>query len=238
MTSGLVSVDGTTVSTLVDYSNLKTQLAKASPSSTNAASYTATNTAAQKCPATGTSWNAATALPPTPNEELCGCMLSSLSCAVKSDISDDDIGSLFGTVCGLGKDVCDGITANGTTGDYGAYSMCNSTAQLSFVINNYVAGTSGATCDFNGQAETQDSVTPAGTCKALVSQAGTAGTGSVTSAPTGTGSSSSSSGSSSSSSSKSASGNLVVPKLDMMGMVPMATAIIGAFLTGVGMIML
>lgn len=182
---GLVSVSGNTVTPNDDFDNLKSQIAKISPTGVNSASYSPTNTAAA-CP-TSSDWNAkASPLPPSPNKELCNCMYNSLSCSVTSGTSEDDYGDLFGTVCGYGDDVCAGIAANGSTGTYGAYSMCNSTEQLAFVFNQYYLGqnSNSDACDFNGAAEVKSGSDPTGTCKSLMSEAGTAGTGLVTTSPT------------------------------------------------------
>jgi hypothetical protein len=128
-----VTVSGNSVKTLTDYNNLKTQLAKATPTGVNSASFTPTNTALQSCPATGTAWQASPTLPPTPNEELCSCMTAELGCVAKSSVSSDDYDSLFSYIC---ADIdCTGITGNGTTGEYGAFSMCNSTQRLSWAMN-------------------------------------------------------------------------------------------------------
>jgi len=199
---GLVSVSGNTVSKLQDFSNLQSQLAMATPSGVNSASYTPSNSPAA-CPATGTSWAAAaTPLPPTPNQNLCSCMYNSLQCVVAGSVDESNYGDLFGTVCGysgqVGKDVCAGIEAYGNNATYGAYSMCNSTEQLAFVLNYYYQlekGSNPSACSFGGSATTKAATAAAGTCSALLNQAGSAGTGQVTSQPTGTGAAGGGSGS-------------------------------------------
>ncbi|RMD40883.1 hypothetical protein DV735_g4221, partial [Chaetothyriales sp. CBS 134920] len=181
---GLVSVSGSSVSTLSDFNYLSSQLATISPSAVNSADYTPTNTAAASCPSVGTAWQAASALPPTPNVELCECMYNSLSC-VPNDVSGDGVADLFGLVCGLGDDVCAGITANATTGEYGAYVMCNANQQLGWALNAYysqqaASGNAASACDFSGSATTQSAATPTGACSSLISQAGSDGLGTVT----------------------------------------------------------
>ena len=232
--SGLVSINGDTASKLPDFTALSSQIAKVTPSGVNSASYTPTNSQSQNCPATGTAWNAASALPPTPNADLCGCMVKSLSCVTKPGINVTSIGDLFGTVCGLQKGVCDGITANATTGTYGAYGMCNDTEKLSWALNSYFQkqNSNPSACDFNGAATTQAAASASGNCQSLISQAGSAGTGTVTSAPTGTGGGGSSTGTK-----KSAAGAVTVPSFDF-GMLQLSAYVIGAVLTGAGMILL
>ena len=190
---GLVSVSGNTVSKLQDFSNLSSRLATVTPSGVNSASYSPSNSPAS-CPATGTSWAAAaTPLPPTPNQQLCSCMYNSLQCVVSGSVDESNYGDLFGTVCGyskaVGKDVCAGIEAYGNNATYGAYSMCNSTEQLAFVLNYYYQlekGSNPSACNFGGSAMTK-AATSASACTGLLNQAGSAGTGSVTSQPSGTG---------------------------------------------------
>ncbi|KAF2096327.1 beta-1,3-glucanosyltransferase [Rhizodiscina lignyota] len=187
---GLVTVSGNSVSTLVDFSYLSKEIATATPSGVNSNSYNPTVTAPQSCPEVGATWLAeATPLPPSPNEQLCQCMVKALSCVVSDSTSSDDYSDLFGTVCGLGADNCAGIQANATTGKYGAYSMCNPKEQLSFAFNQYYQSQDQANtaCDFDGKASTQDSQTASGGCQSLINQAGSGGTGTVTSAPTGAG---------------------------------------------------
>ncbi|TGO55122.1 hypothetical protein BCON_0096g00150 [Botryotinia convoluta] len=234
---GLVSVSGSSVSKLADFTALSKQLASVTPSFTNSASYTVTNTVAQACPATGTAWAASSDLPPIANAELCECMVKSLSCVANSGISGNSSADLFDYVCGLDSAACDGISKNATTGVYGAYSMCTSAQQLSFVFDQYYQnqGKIATACDFSGNAKTQTGA-KSSTCSSLISQAGTAGTGTVTSAPTGTGSSSSSSGTSTSTK-KSAAGATIVPRFDL-GLLQLGAYLVVAGMAGAGMIML
>lgn len=189
---GLVSVDGDKVSKREDFSYYSSQIATVDPSGVNSNSYSASKTAAA-CPTEEADWNAKSSpLPPTPNKQLCACMFNSLTCAPKSDISAEDVGELFGTVCGLGDgSQCDGIAANASTGDYGAYSMCNSTEKLGWVMDAYYQAqdstNQASACDFDGNAATVSAISPSGACSSLMSEAGAAGTGVVSSKPTATG---------------------------------------------------
>jgi hypothetical protein len=233
---GLVSLSGDTVSKLPDFTVLQSQLAMATPSSTSSSDYTVTNTVAQSCPATGTAWAAASALPPIANADLCSCMMESLSCVAVTGLSGNETATLFSTVCGLDDTACTGINANATTGVYGAYSMCSSYQQLSFAFNRYYTNQNKAStaCDFNSNAKTQTGSTST-TCSSLLSQAGSVGTGTVTTAPTGTGSSTGSS--STSTSTKSAAGAVILPRLDM-GLVQLGAYLLVAGMAGTGMILL
>ena len=165
-------------------------------------------------------------------------MMSNLTCVAKSGISDDDIEANFGYLCDPGNgDYCSGINANATTGKYGSYSMCNSTERLSFAMNVFYFNQTANNpqdnnpCSFKGNAVKQ-SPSLGNSCKALVSQAGAAGTGTVTSAPTGTGSSNSPSGTK-----KGAAGAVTVPKLDF-GLLPLGVYLLTAGMVGAGMVLL
>ena len=247
---GLVSVSGNSVSKLQDYSNLSNRLASITPTGVMSASYSPSNSP-QACPAIDTStWNAqASPLPPTPNQEACSCMYNSLQCVVASSVNESDYGDLFGTVCGysgtVGKDLCAGIEAYGNNATYGAYSMCNTTEQLGFVLNYYYQqekASNSAACSFGGSATLKKSTSAAGACTALLSEAGAAGTGSVTAAVTGTGAGaaaggSAATGSSSSSSSKAAGSLMGVHHVDV-GFLSVAGCILTAAFSGVAMILL
>ena len=131
----MVEVDGDTVKPLADFDSLKEQITKVDPQGVSMDSYTPSNTQPRDCPATGEYWQASTSLPPTPNEGLCQCMVKSLDCVAKSSVSQDAMGELFGYVCGQPNTDCSEILANGTTGIYGAFSMCSTSERLSWVFN-------------------------------------------------------------------------------------------------------
>lgn len=205
-------------------------------------SYNPTNTKAQACPPSGTAFQLDTsALPPTPNEQSCSCMIKSLTCVAKPNTNTSAVEELFNQVCGyINGDACKGITRNATTGSYGAYGMCSPSDQLSFAFNAYyenqVNGKPPNTdaCNFNGAASTQSAASASGSCSALISQAGASGTGTVTSVPSGTGSSSGSSGSATKSA---AAGMINVPSFGF-GMLQLGLYFTVAALVGAGMIML
>ncbi|KAL4802524.1 Glucanosyltransferase-domain-containing protein [Aspergillus unguis] len=180
---GLVSVvDSTSVSTMADYKSYSSEINAVSVTGTNKASYTPTNTALQSCPAvTAGSWLAkASPLPPTPNSDLCSCMDDTNACVVDSSVSSSDYADLFSVVCGLTE--CTGVSANGTTGTYGAYGMCQPKQQLNWALNKYYSeqGSASSACAFSGSATTTKTTSATGTCATWMSQAGTAGTGTVT----------------------------------------------------------
>lgn len=181
-------MDGNSVQTLDGFSRYSTQIAKVTPSSVNAADYSATNTVQRACPAMTSGWEAATSLPPSPNEQLCSCMVKNLTCNARSSIEPTAYADLFSAAC-TEAGSCAGIESNSTTGKYGAYSMCSPIEQLAWAFNNYYFsnGANSQSCDFAGNA-TKQSPTVENGCSDLLSQAGGAeGTGMVTSAPSGTG---------------------------------------------------
>lgn len=129
---GLVEIKNGKATKLVDFDNLKKQITKVNPKGVQMNDYTPTNTSPRDCPATGNSWEASSKLPPTPDEELCQCMVKSLTC-VSNKVNEKAMGELFAFVCADSD--CTGINANGTTGNYGAFSMCSSSERLSWAFN-------------------------------------------------------------------------------------------------------
>lgn len=234
---GLVEIDGDNVSRLDDFTSLSSQLAKVTPTGVQMNDYTPTNTAKSRCPSVGSIWAAeATPLPPAPNAQLCKCMYDSLNCVVSDSVDEQDYGDLFGIVCGL-KDgeACRGIAKNATTGSYGAYGMCNAKEQLGFALNQYAKGQlDGNGCNFSGSASSKQATATGSAdsqCKALVSQAGSAGTGTVTAVPTGTGAAVSGS------KSPDAAGALTVPTFET-GALQLGAYIFTAVISGMAMILL
>ncbi|CAK9438726.1 uncharacterized protein LODBEIA_P29500 [Lodderomyces beijingensis] len=214
---GLVSVNSNgDVSTLSDYNNYKSQIQSISPSSASISSGVSTGAvSATSCPTSTDVWAASTDLPPTPDKDICDCMNASLKCVVKDSVDSDDYADMYDYVCS--KIDCSGISTNGTTGKYGAYSPCSDKEKLSFVLNLYYMDQKQASsaCDFSGSGSLKSAST-ASSCSAYLSSAGVSGFGSLngsvrtdTSQPSGGsgngGSSSGSSGSGSSSGSSSSS---------------------------------
>jgi hypothetical protein len=238
---GLVKIDGDKVTKLTDFDNLKKQILAVKPTSVEMNSYTPINTKLQQCPVEGNDWRASSKLPPSPNQQLCTCMVNSLTCVAKSSVDKSKYGDLFSFTCGKGTD-CTGINGNGTTGAYGAYSMCGASERLSWAMNAvrliciltrilltfpqyYDAQNKASTaCDFNGDGQTQTPTSASGACATLLKEAGgTKGTGTVTSAPT------------SSSSSTSSASSAPIPSI-WLGSYKIASAMVVAFFGGVAMI--
>lgn len=227
---GLVSVDGNSVKTEVDFGYYSKEIQSATPVGVNSASYSPTNSP-QACPTVNNNWLAeASPLPPTPNSELCSCMVSSLECVVSDSLSPNKYGELFGQVCGYGASICAGIAHNATTGDYGAYSVCSAKDQLSQAFNRYYQsqGKRSTACDFNGAAKVQSASGASGNCQSLLNQAGgTAGTGTVTSNPT-----------AATSTSKGAASSLVAPAAVRVNGWFALTSVLAAAVTGSLMVLL
>ena len=229
---GLVTQVGSGVSLLPDYTAFSSQINKISPTRDQASAYTPSN-AAPSCPSpTADVWEAATNLPPTPNEGLCNCVPPSLGCAARTNLPATNISALFGYICGDLAVDCSGINANGTSpGQYGAFSPCNATVKLSWLMNKYYDSQSKAAgaCSFGGAATVQSAQAASGTCSQLLSEAGTAGTGVVTST---NGAVSGSSGAPGASGSKSAASGL----MGGWGDVRITVAVVAAFLGGVALV--
>jgi hypothetical protein len=174
-------------------------------------------------------------------------MLSSLKCVAKPSLSDTDIAKELSYVCGStigGTNSCGGISGNGTTGVYGAYSMCNATQRLSWAYNQYYLSNNQGSkaCEFSGNGQTQ-SAGAASSCASITSQAGAQGTGTISNAPPPTGLSGAGNGNSgsgsggSSSTSKGAAHVLTVPAFDF-GILRLAAYVTSAMLVGAGMVLL
>ena len=159
---GLVELtdNGASVSPYPDFTSLQSQLASISPSSTARSAYTPSNSA-PACPTVAASWQAeASPLPPSPNSQLCACMVAGLQCNIKST-NEQDYADVFNFICGANQDFCNGITRNATTGVFGGYSGCNPKDQLAWVANQYYLGNgkSSSACAFSGMATVQSAAT-------------------------------------------------------------------------------
>lgn len=230
---GLVSVDGSNVEKLEDFTALSSQIAQVTPSAIQMDQYTPTNTVPSACPTVGAGWQAASALPPTPDSELCACMAEAVSCTVSDSVSDEDLEQLFGIVCGLPGEPCAGIAADPANGTYGAYSMCNGREQLAFALDTYDRqqkrnGNQDA-CNFDGAATSQSPVQPQGACSAQISAIGDGTRSTAAAGPSGSSSGSSSQGASA--------GGRIQASLNI-GSWQVGIYMVCAVLSGAGMILL
>lgn len=230
--------DDDKVTKLADFTAYSKQIVSIKPTGVQSASYSPSNSP-QACPKLGSSWDAVEKLPPSPNEQICSCMVQNLTCKAKADLTDQVIKAQFDYICAPATgNYCGGINANASTGAYGAYSMCNPVERLSWAFDAYyqdqIAKTPANTnpCDFKGAAIKQ-SPKPPSSCKAAISQAGPAGTGVITSSPSGTGS-----GSSTATSTKKSAGGLVTVPTFNIGMLQLAAYVTVAAFVGAGMVLL
>lgn len=166
---GLISLKGDSVSTLEDFNYLKSEMASIDPTSATASQASA-SAHELKCPATGADWIAATSLPPTPEQDVCDCISSSALCVVDDSVDDSDYSDLFSVVCNYVS--CDDINADGSDGDYGAFSFCSSKEKLIYVLNKYYLkeDKNKSACDFSGSA-TIVSASSASTCSSVLKNA-------------------------------------------------------------------
>lgn len=155
-------------------------------------SYTPSNTDLQNCPKIDANWNGSASLPPSPNNDLCQCQITNSTCVANSNVNTNAIGELLDFICGNDQNACGPISRDGSSGKYGAFSMCSAKQQLSIAMNAYFIGqgSNSQACDFGGNATTQ-SASVGGSCASKLQQAGGAfGTGTVSGGPSGGSSSS------------------------------------------------
>lgn len=231
---GLVSTSGDNVKTLDDFKYYSSEINKISPSYAKKSSVKlASNTLS--CPASASTWKAASKLPPTPDKDTCNCMSKTLGCVVSDDVDEEDYGDLYGTVCG--EIECDSINADGQKGKYGAFSYCSSKDKLSYVLNEYYEknGKLSSACDFKGSASINKKASADKSCSSKISKAtkggsSSSGSSSDSGSGSGSGSGSSSGSGSDSTSTKLSSGNLSmksISKGELLTVVGMVTCFVG-----------
>ncbi|EIM84229.1 uncharacterized protein STEHIDRAFT_82112, partial [Stereum hirsutum FP-91666 SS1] len=155
---GNVSSDGSSYTPSTDFTNYQSALSSAAsaiPTYSPLASYTPTVTAPTSCPTTNDTWTASNTLPPTPNGDLCDCVVSQLSCVYNPSVisSVAEVGTAIGVVCGISSN-CTSVSGNGTTGVYGDFSMCDPTQVLDIALDAYYESQSRSAdaCDFSSSA--------------------------------------------------------------------------------------
>ncbi|KAK3370021.1 Glucanosyltransferase-domain-containing protein [Podospora didyma] len=228
---GLVSVSGSSASVLNNYKTLSSVIATVKPSSTSSAAYTPSNTP-QACPAVGSDWKVkGGALPPTPDNNLCECMYTSLECVPRSDTKETDYGTIFNYICSNDKKACAGISGNTETGVYGAYAMCNAKQQLGYVLDAYYKNQNSAAsaCDFDRKAQLASSPSIKSGCTASLASASSANDVAATAT---------NAGSPASASTSSFAAPVTMKNLFSMGDMAVGLYVVVAMGVGAGMVML
>ncbi|KAH7032634.1 glycoside hydrolase family 72 protein [Microdochium trichocladiopsis] len=155
---------------------LESQMKKIDPTVVQMDSYTPTNTP-QACPNVGTNWKVTgSALPPTPNADLCTCAYNAAKCRQADKLDVEDYGAIFDYICKNDAAACAGIKADTETGVYGPYVMCNPKEQLAVVLDAYYANQKGRAdaCDFKGAAQLVSNPNAAPSCTAQLESASAA----------------------------------------------------------------
>lgn len=229
---GLVSVSGDSVKTLDDYSYYLKEINSISPSLAKSGDASLKAASTLQCPASADTWKASPTLPPTPDEDVCDCISTSLSCVVADSVDKSDYGDLYGYLCS--KIDCSDITSDGSKGKYGSVSYCSEKDKLSYILNSYYEkqNKDKLACDFSGSASLNKSAKTGLSCSLKIAKASSGGGSAGSSGGSGGSSSSSSSGSSgsgSSSTKKSAAGPVVkrVSKGELFAIAGVATAFVG-----------
>jgi hypothetical protein len=181
---GLVSLNGTQISALPDFTSYSSQIAKITPSSTYASNYVVTNAVITSCP-TEAAFSASPTLPPVVNQQICDCMISSLGCIAKPELDSGTAASLYENICGPSTGKCPALHGDGSNGTYGAYSMCTGTERLSWALD-VLYRDNALGCQNDENAAVQNSSSLSLECWNIINQAGESGTGTITSYPSST----------------------------------------------------
>ncbi|ODQ79188.1 carbohydrate-binding module family 43 protein [Babjeviella inositovora NRRL Y-12698] len=233
---GLVSLSGSSISTMVDYKYYSSEINSISPSSAKSSDQTAT-ASELSCPSQYSNWMASTDLPPTPDQSVCECLSNSLACTVKTSVDVSDYASMYSYYCGVVD--CSAINSNGTSGVYGMYSFCSDFEKLSYVMNLYYIsqGKSSSACDYSGSATLNTKTSAASSCGSVLSNASASNTVAASSGSktTGTSKSSGTSSSKSTSSGKSAAHTLRAPALNG---VAVAAFVVSFFACGLSVVLM
>jgi hypothetical protein len=194
---GLVDIKFGTVVPRPAYSAYSTDLANLRPISSAIEAYSPKNTATAQChdimvnnSVTLGKWlnqpqKVAANVPPTPYERLCSCMMESLSCIARPNLLPENQSAMNMTLCNQNSDWCRAVSANGTTGLYGTFSVCNSTEQASWVLDQNYRNhdNDGKACSSAGGIPRQKTHSQTKQCRILLQEAGPAGTGTITTTP-------------------------------------------------------
>ncbi|KAG8919117.1 1,3-beta-glucanosyltransferase gas1 [Tulasnella sp. 417] len=183
-----ISSDGSSVTTSDDFTRLQTQYNAVSFINSPTQSAAGSNTQAT-CPPKTQGFLAGTALPPTPANNVCDCLeKNALSCVfsnTKSNNTSPIIGELLNYACsqlGTLGGSCNPIGADGATGTYGPFSVCDPSTKLSYALSEYyeLSNRQAAACVFGGNS------TVLSTAPASAQAAGAAASSCASANPAGT----------------------------------------------------
>ncbi|KAJ2854660.1 1 3-beta-glucanosyltransferase gel4 [Coemansia erecta] len=135
-----------------DYDNFKKAMAAAKPQGVKMSSYSPKDKDST-CPSVSGDWKvSADAMPPTPSQERCQCMLDSLGCTFKNiDLSASEgkaVGEAIGHICG--QTSCADVAYDTEKGEYGNYVACDSNQRSAWVVNKNYANQKYAKCEIDG----------------------------------------------------------------------------------------
>jgi 1,3-beta-glucanosyltransferase GAS1 len=123
-------------------------------------------------------------LPQTPNARVCSCMMQSLTCTAPVTAGEQD-SDVVPENCFRNSAFCAGIISNSTSGQYGAYSGCNSIERASWVLNqrylsliNYATESECKSIAGVFKSPTSSESLPKD-CRVFLEQAGPAGIGTI-----------------------------------------------------------
>jgi 1,3-beta-glucanosyltransferase GAS1 len=188
--SGLVSISGTHVTPLADFTSYSSQIAKITPSPTFASNYVVSNTFTPSC-STGAAFSASPTLPPVVSQNICACMVASLGCISKPGLDPAIIAARYQNTCGTTSENCPALHGNGANGTYGAFSICSIEDRLSWALDKLYEYTTGGCYNDPYAVVTHSSYYPrsGANCAEALYEAGPSGTGTITTFPTATNSS-------------------------------------------------
>jgi hypothetical protein len=189
-----VSVSGS-VNLTAQYTSISKVFATVSPSATQSASYTPTNSGPKSCPTGDKAWSkypnhklhrklydadlaaGLKTLAPVPDAELCQCMYSSLACTVPEGWKPDSWS--WSNVTAQNWTAYVGLQVNGTNATYGAYSVCQEFQRVSWSINqlymdNITLGHN-ATCNSLTNGNLQSPAPVQHSCSTMLASAGPLG---------------------------------------------------------------
>jgi len=114
-------------------------------------------------------------------------MMQSLECIWNSNATDQTIANGMTQICDADDAACYGVLTNSTDGTYGAFSACNGTEVGSWVLNQWYlqqASDEKACSSLSGVVQSPTTGAAQATdCSIMLQQAGSLGTGTITSTP-------------------------------------------------------